>query len=172
MPSEKPKPGRAFPANTVNVIRTGQQVHATLGQMADQKANMLLAATFLVFTIAIGQVRQMSEPLPLLLLAGGAFFSAICAVLAVMPAAHFRTGGKINLMFFGSFTQLREEEFLDRMMDELEHEEAQFRMMARDLYQNGVVLERKKYRLLAYAYRLFLAGLIAAGVAFVVTYFT
>jgi hypothetical protein len=171
MPIEAPKQLRVFPANTVNVIRTGQQIHATLGQMADQKANMLLAATFLVFTIAIGQVRQMSEPLPLLLLAGGAFFSAICAVLAVMPAAHFKTGGKINLMFFGSFTQLSEDQYLDMMMDELEQEETQFRMMARDLYQNGVVLERKKYRLLAYAYWIFLTGLIAAAVAFVVTYF-
>ena len=44
-------------------------------------------------------------------------------------------------------------------------------VMARDLYQNGVVLERKKYRLLAYAYWIFLAGLVAAAAAFVLDYF-
>lgn len=162
---------RIFPANMVNVVRTAQQIHAQLSQMADQKANMLLAATFVVFTISIGQVPRMAEPLPLLLLGGGAFFSAIFAVLAVLPAAHFKTGGDINLLFFGSFSQIGEAEYLDRVIHELEDEEAAFRMMARDLYQNGIVLERKKYRLLGYAYRIFLAGLVASAVAFVVVYF-
>ena len=78
-----------------------------------------------------------------------------------MPAAHFKTGGKLNLLFFGSFCRLDEEDFLERLMTEMEDEEQAFRMMARDLYQNGVVLERKKYRLLAYAYWIFLAGLVA-----------
>lgn len=162
---------RHFPPNMVNVLRTGQQNHIRLSQMADQKANMLLAATFVVFTITLGQVRQVAHPLPLLLLGAGAFFSAICAVLSVMPAIHFRTGGRLNLMFFGSFTRLGEAEYCDRVLDELEDEETAFRMMARDIYQNGVVLERKKYRLLGYAYRLFLAGLVASCIAFVTEYF-
>jgi hypothetical protein len=165
------KGGRQFPPNMVNVLRTAQQVHTHLGQMADQKANMLLAATFVVFTITLGQVRQVTHPLPLLLLGAGAFFSAIFAVLAVAPATHFKTGGRINLLFFGSFSQLPEEDYLERVVAELEDEETAFRMMARDLYQNGTVLERKKYRLLGYAYWIFLAGLIASFLAFVVDYF-
>jgi hypothetical protein len=44
--------------------------------------------------------------------------------------------------------------------------------MARDIYQNGQVLERKKYRLLGYAYRIFLVGLTASFVAFVIQYLT
>jgi len=166
------EPGqREFPPNTVHVIRTAQQINVMLSQMADQKANILLAATFVIFTIAIGQVREMAEPLPLLILGGGAFFSAIFAVLAVLPAWHFRTGGKLNLLFFGSFSQLSEEEYLDRIIEAVEDDETAFRMMARDLYQNGIVLERKKYRLLGYAYRIFLAGLVASCAAFVVEYF-
>jgi hypothetical protein len=43
--------------------------------------------------------------------------------------------------------------------------------MARDIYQNGTVLARKKYRMLGWAYRLFLAGLTASLVAFVVQAF-
>lgn len=164
-------PAKVFPANMVNVIRTAQQINVSLSQMADQKANMLLAATFVVFTITIGQVPQMAKPLPLILLGAGAFFSAIFAVLAVLPAAHFRPGGKVNLLFFGSFSQLDEADFLDSIIAELEQEETAFRMMARDLYQNGVVLARKKYRLLAWAYRIFLAGLVASCAAFIVEYF-
>ncbi len=40
-------------------------------------------------------------------------------------------------------------------------------LMARDIYQNGRVLKRKKYRLLGHAYRVFLIGLTASFVAFV-----
>ena len=43
--------------------------------------------------------------------------------------------------------------------------------MARDIYQNGLVLARKKYRLLGWAYRIFLAGLTASLAAFVVQSF-
>lgn len=162
---------RDFPVNTVHVIRTAQQIHVSLSQMADQKANMLLAATFVIFTIAIGQVREMTEPLPLLILGGAAFFSAVCAVLAVLPMAHYRGAGPVNLLFFGSFSQLGEEEFLDRVIETIEDEEAAFRLMLRDLYQNGLVLERKKFRLLGWAYRIFLIGLIASFTAFVAEYF-
>ena len=33
-----------------------------------------------------------------------------------------------------------------------------YRTMARDIYQNGTVLAHKKYRMLGWAYRLFLVG--------------
>jgi len=164
-------PDFVFPPNTVHVIRTAQQIHVALSQMADQKANILLAATFVIFTIAIGQVRETAEPLPLLILGGSAFVSAIFAILAVLPAARYRSEGGINLLFFGSFSQLGEEEYLDRVIETIGNEEAAYRLMLRDLYQNGLVLERKKYRLLGYAYRIFLAGLVASFVAFVAGYF-
>src|ERR1044072_7876678 len=82
MAEDDKAPARSFPPNTIHVIRTAQQIHVVLSQMADQKANMLLAATFVIFTIAIGQVRSMAEPLPVLILGGGAFFSALLAWLS------------------------------------------------------------------------------------------
>jgi len=168
--SEEAKSGK-FPANTVHVIRTAQQIHVMLSQMADQKANMLLAATFVIFTIAIGQVRAMAEPLPLLILGGAAFVSAIFAVLAVLPAAGGKAGGPVNLLFFGSFSRMDADAYLDAVVETIADEEKGYRLMLRDLYQNGRVLERKKYRLLGYAYRIFLAGLVASFIAFVAGYF-
>ena len=162
---------KGFPPNSIHAVRTAQQIHVALSQMADQKANMLLAATFLVFTIALGQASDSAEPLPLLILGVGAFFSAVLSILAVMPATRFRTGGRLNVLFFGSFEQLSEEEFLERVMKELKSEEGFLTIMARDLYQNGVVLARKKYRLLGYAYRTFLVGLCASFLAFILGYF-
>ncbi|HEY0114974.1 MAG TPA: Pycsar system effector family protein [Allosphingosinicella sp.] len=162
---------RRFPPNAVHAVRTAQQVHVALSQMADQKANMLLAATFLIFTIAIGQARNTAEPLPILILGAGAFFSAVLSIMAVMPATHFKTGGRLNILFFGSFERLSEEEYLETMLREIQSEEGFLTIMARDLYQNGVVLARKKYRLLGYAYQIFLVGLCLSFLAFVLSYF-
>jgi hypothetical protein len=91
-------------------------------------------------------------------------------VLAILPATHYRKLGTGNLLFFGSFTQLDEDEFANRLLDSLGSDETIYRTMLHDLYQNGVILERKKYRLLGYAYRVFLLGLTASFVTFIGQY--
>ena len=63
--------------------------------MADTKASMLMGATFVIFTITIGQARgDGGAPLPLLILGGAAFFSAIFAVLAVLPEIEPAASGR------------------------------------------------------------------------------
>jgi len=161
---------RTFSPNAAHLVRTVQQSHIQLSMMADQKASILMGATFVIFTIAIGQARNAAAPLPLLILGAAAFFSAVFAVLAILPATHYRKLGSGNLLFFGSFTQLGEEEYTERLLGRLETDEQIYRTMVHDLYQNGVVLERKKYRLLGFAYRIFLAGLTASFAAFIAEY--
>ena len=170
MPETPPHPISAFSPNAIHMVRTSQQIHVQLSGMADHKASILMGATFVIFTITIGQARSASVPLPLLILGASAFFSAVFAVLAIIPATHYRKTGPLNLLFFGSFTRLDQEDYLDQVVERLKTDEGVFRTMARDIYQNGVILERKKYRLLGYAYRIFLAGLTASFIAFVVQY--
>ena len=130
-----------------------------------------MGASFVIFTIAVGHSDGGRAPLPLLILGGAAFLSALCAVAAVLPAVRFRRNAPLNLMFFGSFADLEEEDYIERLMAELGSEERIYRTMARDIYQNGLVLARKKYRLLGWAYRIFLAGLTASLAAFIVEAF-
>ena len=40
--------------------------------------------------------------------------------------------------------------------------------MLRDIYQNGQVLQHKKYKYLGYAYRIFLTGLVLSFATFAV----
>ncbi|WP_380875178.1 Pycsar system effector family protein [Sphingomonas sp. DBB INV C78] len=156
--------------NGIHLLRTTQQIHVQLSQMADQKASILMGATFVIFTITIGQSKGSGAPLPLLILGGFAFFSAVLAVLAILPATHTRKTDWINLLFFGSFTQLEENDYVERVVEKAYRDEDIFRTMAHDIYQNGRVLERKKYRFLGYAYRVFLLGLTASFIAFLWTY--
>ena len=151
------------------ILQTAQTNHLGLSQAADQKASILMGATFVIFTLAVGQGKEM-PPLPLAILGAFAFASAMLAVSVVMPAVRPRHANKnapINLLFFGSFCRLTEREFIEALRDRVRDDNDALEMMARDLYQNGQVLAHKKYRLLGYAYRVLLAGLIASLLAFI-----
>src|SRR3546814_20742612 len=99
MDDQPPEPSR-FPPNAVHLVRTTQMIHVQLSAMADQKASILMAATFVIFTITIGQARGAVVPIPLLILGASDFFSAVCAVLAVLPAPHYKRRGGPHLLFF------------------------------------------------------------------------
>ena len=163
------KPG--YSPNAVHLMRTVQLAQLQLSSMADQKASLLMGATFVIFTITIGQARGSTAPLPLLILGGSAFVSAIFAISAVLPATRQpKPTAASNLLFFGVFAELSEDEFINQITSRLHTDEDLYRTMGRDIHQAGMVLQRKKYRMLRYAYWTLLAGLIASGVTFFVLY--
>lgn len=159
---------RKWPDDAVYALRTTQQHHVQLSMMADHKANMLIGATFIVFTLAIGQSQAGAISIPLMILAIAAFASAGLAAIAVMPAFTPPRGGPANMLFFGGFSDLSEEEFVERLLSvEFESQESVYRAMLRDIYQMGIILGRKKYRFLGWAYRVFLLGLTLTFVTYV-----
>ncbi len=172
-----PPPAISFPPNAVHLVRTNQQLTMNLSQMADQKASILMGATFVVFTLAIGQARAGAGALaiPLAILATFSFLSALLAISAVLPRVGkappivYKDGkDHSNILFFGRFAQMEEDEFIDAVKARLRTEEDLYETMLRDTYQNGIVLARRKYRYLAYAYRLFVVGLTTTFIAFAV----
>ncbi len=152
-------PSAAYSPNAIHLVRTAQQINISLSQMADQKASILMGATFVVFTIGIGQARGSGLTLPLGILVLSAFVSAVLAALAIIPAVRTPPVADTNLLFFGAFTQLPEEAFVARLLGRLHDDDTILRTMLRDIYQNGQVLQGKKYRYLGLAYRAFLTGL-------------
>ena len=173
-PSEQDHPATGFPSNAVHLVRTAQQITMQLSQMADQKASILMGATFVVFTLAVGQARSGQLALPLAVLATFSFLSALLAVSAVLPrvgkappVVYHDGKDHSNILFFGRFAQMEEDEFITAVKSRLRSEEDMYDLMLRDTYQNGVVLARRKYRYLAYAYRLFVVGLTLTFAVFV-----
>lgn len=167
--SDPSPPQRSFAPQAVNAARTATMVNLAMSQMADQKASILMGATFVVITLVIGQASQGQAPLALLVLGGFAFLSACFAVAVVMPATQrkYVASEHNNLMFFGVIGQTDEAAYVEQMLDNLADDETMFRMMLHDVWQNAQVLLHKKYRLLGYAYRTFLAGLVITLVVFV-----
>jgi hypothetical protein len=164
MPETAP---RTFTPQYIHLMRTTQTMHLQLSQMADQKASILMGATFVIFTIAIGQAKGDGPPLPLAVLGAFAFASAVLAILVVVPVTGRAARPQpLNLLFFGSFSQLDEADYVEQLGVKLATDQGVFELMARDIYQNGQVLRRKKYRLLRYAYRVFLTGLVLSFATF------
>ncbi|WP_086618900.1 Pycsar system effector family protein [Erythrobacter tepidarius] len=179
--ADAPKAAPSLPSpsgysnHAIHLVRTSQQANLVLSQMADTKASILMGATFLVFTISVGQATNGTMPVALGVLALFAFISAMCAVFAVLPSVSSPSSAKFphgqpNKLFFGYFTHMEENEWVDSVLAELQADETVFRTMLHDIYQNGQVLQRKKYRFLTYAYKSFMVGLCLTGVTFLIEY--
>lgn len=156
-----------FPKEVHNMLVNAQAAHVQFSAMADSKASILMGATFVVFSLTLGQMEKNEVSLPLLLLGAFSFAATVLSVLAILPSIGGFKAGAPNLLFFGVFSRMKEQEFVDTLVSEMRSEEKVYRMMARDLYQNGVVTQRHKFRYLNYAYRTFLIGLIATALGFV-----
>ena len=162
----------AYSPQSIHLLRTVQNNTLKLSQMADQKASILMGATFVVFSIAVSRSLGGELSFPLVILASFAFFSSLCAVMAVLPrvSRSLPAGVSRNRMFFGHFHDLDEEQWTLDVLGELHTDEGVFRLMLHDIYQNGQVLQQRKYRFLGYAYRLFVAGLAVTTAAFAVEF--
>ena len=177
-PPQKEKP-RAAPSSpspsgysnhAIHLVRTTQNNTLKLSQMADQKASILMGATFLVFSISVSRSLAGNMPWSLVLLAVFAFASSMCAVMAVIPAITTpeKMPGRPNNLFFGHFTHLDEQQWTQDVLDDLKADETVFTAMLHDIYQNGLVLQKKKYRYLGLAYRTFIVGLIFTLIGFAI----
>ncbi len=161
---------RSFAPNAVQMLRTVQGNTMALSQMADQKASILMGATFVVFSISVSRAMTQELPWSLTVLAIFSFLSSMCAVVAVLPSTGKPKNAAAippNRLFFGHFCGRDEEEWSQDVLKQMELEEPMYRMMLRDIYQNGQVLHRRKYRFLGYAYRLFAAGLVITLAVFI-----
>ena len=160
--------GYEFPKEVHNMLVAAQAAHVQFSSMADAKASILMGASFVVFSLTIGEMQSNAISLPMLLLGTFSFAATVLSVLTVLPEIGGKTkAGKANTLFFGVFSRMDEQQFVDTVVGAMRSEERAYRMMARDLYQNGAILQRHKYRYLAYAYRTFLVGLVATAAAFV-----
>ncbi|MEO6580888.1 MAG: Pycsar system effector family protein [Sphingomicrobium sp.] len=161
---------REYGGDAIQAVRTASQAQYHLSAMADRKASMLMGASFVVFTITIAQATVLGGlPTPLLVLGLAAFLAAVISAIAVMPTVHSAKDiqGQRNLMFFGGFADMREDEYVTDMLERLGDREKLLSMLARDVYQNGQVLAHKKYRLLKVGYWIFIIGMFATVAAFI-----
>lgn len=169
-PNSEPMPTMVheWSADAIHLLRTAQINTLTLSQMADQKANIMIGATFVVFSLSVTRLVGEMVTLATLCLAATAFLSSLCAVIAVMPTfkAPRKQDVRFNPLFFGHFATIEEDQWQALLMERFRCDASVYRTMMHDIYGNGRVLHRRKYRFLAYGYRIFLGGFLLTMLVF------
>jgi hypothetical protein len=155
-------------ASVDNAIRTLQQTLVQFSAMADAKANMMLTVCSIVLTISVTQLNSPLLRWPFAGLTVLTMVALLLAILAVLPAG---TGAgrtpapdspSFNPLFFGHFATLARDEFGTRMAEVMSGDPQLYEALVYDIYGQGVVLARKKYRLLRLSYLSFLTGVVLA----------
>jgi Pycsar effector protein len=162
------KTERKFSNHSIHLVRTAQVQTLSLSSMADNKASILIGATFVVFSMSITNLFGGGATWAVLALAATAFISSLFAVLSVIPSVPKapQDKGDFNYLFFGHYVALEADEWIEDMLDKFETDEKLFRTMLTDIHQGGQILAAKKYRYLNYAYRTFVWGVFVTWIVF------
>jgi len=152
------------------LIRQTRIHHMTLSISADTKANMLMIASSVVLSLAAkemtGTMRWHS-----LILTIGSLASVCMAIFAAMPKfplSFSKPPPSRNVLFFNTFANLPYEQFLHEMEDVMSSPAKTYEMQLREIYEQGVYLKKFKYRFVQAGYSIFLFGLFASALCWIV----
>ena len=155
-------PDFVFEPEYINVLISAHAGNLELSNMADSKASILLGASFVVFGLSISDIAAGKASVPLVVLTLFSFIATVLGVLTVRPA-HIKDWkvlpGKANIMFFGSFTNVSKEHYVEQCVRLLADPEAAIRAMASDIYDHGKLLKADKFSWLYWSYTAFLWGM-------------
>lgn len=160
-----------------NTVRT----HVEFSGMADGKANIMISINTLIIgaivTVLIRKLDvnpQLIIPTFMLLLV-----SLVCIIFAVLVTRPKYSTGKFtkddihnkktNLLFFGNFYNMELKDFEWGMNEMMNDKEFLYGSMIKDFYFLGQVLGRK-YRYLRICYTIFMFGLIASVIAYIIAF--
>ena len=153
--------------------------HLKLSDIADTKANILLSVNAIILSLLLTNlVPTLDNPKkeyliwPTLIFILFSIGSIIISVMATKPnvtRSEFSESDiqdkKVNLLFFGNFTQMPLKDYIPALREVLQDKNYIYDMLTTDLYYLGKVLDRK-YTLLRLTYTVFLLGMILSVIAF------
>lgn len=171
--SERPDKG----IETMFRITSGS--NQRLSDMADNKAHIMISTNSIILSVILSILLRKLEDnphfiIPTLILLVICVVTMVFSILATRPSVPEGTFSaediqqkKVNLLFFGNFYRMDLEEYVAGMQQMMEDRDFLYGSLIRDVYSQGVVLGRK-YRLLRVAYNVFMFGIIASVLAFVI----
>jgi predicted metal-dependent HD superfamily phosphohydrolase len=155
--------------------------HNNLSQMADSKANIMISVNTIVLSIMVSVLLGKLQFYPEFIVATvilvcvclGAVVFAILATRPNISSGRFTRediqNKQINLLFFGNFYNMELPDYDWAMQEMMKDKDYLYGSMIKDIYFLGVVLARK-YKMLRMSYSIFMYGLIAAIIAFGITF--
>lgn len=150
-----------------------------LSDMADNKAHIMISTNSIILSVILSVLLRKLEDnpeliIPTLVLLVICVVTMVFSILATRPSVPMGTfspediqAKRVNLLFFGNFYRMNLEDYQAGMAQVMEDREFLYGSLIRDVYSQGVVLGRK-YRLLRIAYNVFMFGIVASVLAFII----
>jgi len=148
-----------------------------LSHIADNKSNILISLNGIIISLALATLVSKFKQEPAIIVPTIIFimFSLSTIVLAILSTRPNISSGKftredieqqkVNLLFFGNFYNMDLEEYEWAVGEMINDDPYLYSTLTKDQYSLGKVLA-KKYRLLRWAYNVFMVGLVVTVTAF------
>ncbi|WP_158824775.1 Pycsar system effector family protein [Mucilaginibacter lacusdianchii] len=161
------------------MFRVSSSNHQRLSDMADNKAHIMITVNSIILSAIISLLLRRLEDysyliIPTFIILMVSLTTMIFAILATRPSLPPGTftkqdvdDKKVNLLFFGNFYRMSLQDYVAGMREVMADREYLYGSLIVDVYSQGVVLGRK-YRLLRASYNIFMFGLIASVLAFII----
>jgi hypothetical protein len=164
------------------MFRSSCRTQLALTALADNKANIMISINGFILSVVIASGGIIFNSNPYLLIPIGVLLlTSLMAMFLAIRAARpnissnlnvskkdFFTG-KANILFFGHFIALKEDEYLKVVSKIMKNRELTYRHIAQHTHGLGVGLVRK-FKLLRLAYNIFIAGLATSISLFFIIY--
>ena len=161
------------------VFRISSNNNQRLSSQADSKAHILIQVNSIIISVLLSLLLRKIEDhtnlaIPAVLLLTVNLATIIFSILATRPRIPPGTFSKadvdekkVNLLFFGNFYKMSLEDYAAGMLTMMDDRDFLYGSLIRDVYFQGIALGRK-YRWLRLSYDVFMYGLIASVMAFLV----
>jgi predicted metal-dependent HD superfamily phosphohydrolase len=161
------------------MFRVSSSNHQRLSDMADNKAHIMITTTSIIISVLLSVlIRKLEDNayliFPTTLLLAVCVITLVFCILATRPSVPSGVftnedieSKKVNLLFFGNFYKMSFDDYLKGMKKMMNDREFLYDSLTRDVYSQGIVLGHK-YRLLRTGYNIFMYGIVASVIAFVI----
>jgi Family of unknown function (DUF5706)/HD domain len=161
------------------MLRLTSDNHMMLSNMADNKSNILISVNAIIISLILSVLIRKIEvdthlTIPTLIFLSTSVITIVLAIIATRPKV---TKGifsredilnrKTNLLFFGNFYKSTLEDYKWGMRTMMRDPNYLYGGLVDDIYYLGAVLGRK-YKLLSWAYSVFMVGIIVSVLAFTI----
>ena len=164
------------------MFRSSCRTQLALTALADNKANIMISINGFILSVVIASGGIIFDSNPYLLFPVGVLLlTSLMAMFLAIRAARpnisssldvskkdFFTG-KANILFFGHFIALKEDDYLNVVSKIMKDRELTYRHIAQHTHGLGIGLVRK-FKLLRLAYNIFIAGLATSISLFFIIY--
>jgi HD superfamily phosphodiesterase len=164
-----------------SMLRLTARTQINLSSIADNKSNILISLNGIIISLGLAALVSRFKQDPAIILPTVIFlaFSLSTIVLAILSTRPNITTGKftradiekkkVNLLFFGNFYNMPLPEYEWAIREMINDDKYLYAAMIKDQYYLGKVLA-KKYKLLRWAYNIFMVGIVVSVIAFLLVF--